>query len=199
MNTDWRVQLGQHAIDGLIAVGVLVLMALRPDFVSIGVALLGPLVGARAAALKGSSSSAVPAPVGGAVALVVAGGAMLAAMGLRARGVAVMALLALGTVLATGACTATQRAQVLTIGANDCVLISDPVGRAMCVTADELLLLINQLTASSSSSSSPVVYASATVAGSATAPAAPPTQIRTPVTSIRLVAPLASSSSSSSR
>jgi hypothetical protein len=101
--SDWRVQVATVIVDGLIVLGVCVLLGLHVLDATIGVALLGPLIGARAAVHKskaaaqgqeGSSAVAV-GNAGGAVALVLGVGAALGMLA-RARGHIALLLLVLG-------------------------------------------------------------------------------------------------------
>lgn len=173
-SNDWRVQLGQHLVDAVIAIGVLILIALKPDFTGIGVAILGPIVGARAAASKagkpGDPSQLAPV-VGGAVALVAFAGALFA----RSRGVAVMLLALVGFGFGSAACTRAQRGAAIVVAGDECVLIQDPMGRALCVGAEQIAILINDIAARKAAAGETAVASAASTTTTSAASAVPTT------------------------
>ena len=102
--SDWRVQVATVVVDGLLVLGICLLLGLHVLDATIGVALLGPLIGARAAVHKARAQDAVAGATAGATAVVNnAGGAIAIAIGfgtiltamLRAKGHVAMFLLVL--------------------------------------------------------------------------------------------------------
>jgi hypothetical protein len=96
---DWRVQIATIIVDGLIVLGVFVMLGLHVLDTTIGVALLSTLIGARVTALKPrlpeGAVSAVSNNAGGALALLLVIGTGLVHL-LRARGPAALVVLVLG-------------------------------------------------------------------------------------------------------
>lgn len=124
--SDWRVQVATVVVDGLIVIGVLLLLALHALDTTIGVALLGPLIGARAAVHKQNAralDSGTPAlasgSAGGAVALAIAVGSIVGLGWLRSKGHAIVLLLLVGGLLSAGV----ARAHALGHGR---LLLADP-------------------------------------------------------------------------
>lgn len=176
--SDWRVSISQHAVDAVIAIALIVVMVVRPELSSVAIALLGPLVGARAAAGSKKASDASPGvatAVGGVAALVLAGAQLVG----RAKGVAAFAVLGLALAASQASCAATDRSLILRVAGRQCVAIEDPAGRAICIGVAELLELVNARTAAAapapSSSEGPVatIRVEATATASASASAAP--------------------------
>ena len=156
-STDWKVQIAHVAADVVIVIVVACLMAARVLGSELGIAILGPLVGARLS-VAGIGKRGAAAPAGGAVALL----GIVAAAGLalaRSRaGVAVLTLAGLALASSIAACgtTRAQRAGVIELAGGQCVLVTDPAGRAACVLADEIAAVLNQIVAARASSPSEV-------------------------------------------
>lgn len=172
--TDSKVQIAHVVVDGMLGIGLMILIALVPSFAAVGIGLLGTLIGARATTAKSSKvGELAPASAGGAMAMLLVIGTMLG----RAKGAAAVVAFAGLAAVGIASCTQTQRAGVIRVAGSECVMIQDPMGRALCVGAEELAILINEIaarkasttggTAIASTSSSATTAASATSAASA--------------------------------
>ncbi len=178
MNQDWRVSVAHVAFDAIVACAILVLVALKVLPTEIGIALVGPMLGARAAMVqqqRTAAASGVPAvQSSAALALLVGVGLVLRAWA-RGRGAAVAFVgLVLGATLAGPiACSQATRREALTVAGTECVLIQDPIGRAVCVGVDEIGILVNEIARRGATAGETSVASRGTTATTSAASAAP--------------------------
>ena len=156
LGTDWRVQVAHVMVDAVIVIGAFALLALHRLDPMIAIALVGPLVGARTAirprassssssspsSSTSSSSPTLPPESGGAIALVVGLGAMLARGWGRSKGIALLAFVA----LSIGGCASSLK--VIKLAADQCVSVTDqakPLGAEIIACVEDLIALQGEI------------------------------------------------------
>jgi len=143
---DWRVQITHVFVDALIVLGAFVLLGIRAVDAAIAIAIVAPLVGARASMhLRPNGAGSAGGSVGGAVALAIGIGAIGARIFASSRGIAVLALTVISAAVLVH-CAAAQ--QVLKLAADQCVSVQDrtePLVQEIITCASEIVATRHEL------------------------------------------------------